>query len=371
MNTTPAEDEVMESTLDEAMELLAEQEAELSATDEVNELPPSDIIAFNELRSCFDLVRLYETGKLDIQPDFQREVVWQPAAQTRFIDSLAKQLPIPSMCIALDFKNDKRYMVDGLQRMSSLIAFFKDNDWRLTKLDDVYPELSGKKVSYIKDHSPEIFGRIEDLTIPVTVLRCDMTNKAHQEYLFTIFHRLNAGGSRLNNQEIRNCIYQGSLNSLLLELSKSQMFSNLFDIKEKKKYRFSNEELLLRALAHSDGFEGYNGPLSKYLNDFMSDNRDIDVAKFKDTLEFAIKFIYERILQGSPFGRVSKAQIEALFVAVIRNRAVLEANNDAEIRIKYAGLRDDPLFSVDSLKEGLASPDKIKARLTRAVEVFN
>lgn len=371
MNTTPAEDESVDNAVDEAMEQLAAQEAELSSTDEVNELPPSDIIAFNELRSCFDLVRLHETGKLDIQPDFQREVVWQPAAQTRFIDSLAKQLPIPSMCIALDFKNDKRYMVDGLQRMSSLISFFKNSDWRLTRLNDVYPELSGKKVSYIKEHSPEIFERIENLTIPVTVLRCDMSKKDHQEYLFTIFHRLNAGGSRLNNQEIRNCIYQGSLNSLLLELSKSQMFSSLFDIKENKKYRFSNEELLLRALAHSEGFEGYNGPLSKYLNNFMSDNRDIDVAKFKDTLEFAIKFIYERVLKGSPFGRVSKAQIEALFVAVIRNRAVLEANNDDEIMIKYAGLKEDPLFSVDSLKDGLAAPDKVIARLSRAIEVFS
>lgn len=363
MNTTPAEDE--------ALDKLAEQEAELSATDEVNELPPSDIIAFNELRSCFDLVRLYETRKLDIQPDFQREVVWQPAAQTRFIDSLAKQLPIPSMCIALDFKNDKRYMVDGLQRMSSLIAFFKNDEWRLTKLDDVYPELSGKKVSYIKDHSPEIFERIENLTIPVTVLRCDMANKAHQEYLFTIFHRLNAGGSRLNNQEIRNCIYQGSLNSLLLELSKSKMFVNLFEVKENKKYRFSNEELLLRALAHSRGFEQYTGPLSKYLNDFMSDNRSVDVTQYKDDLEFALKFIYERVLKGSSFGRVSKAQIEALFVAVIRNRITLEKEDDAAIAIKYAGLRDDPLFSVAALKEGLAAPDKVTARLARAIEVFS
>lgn len=362
MNTTPAEDDPQDQ--------LAKMEAELSSTDEVNELPPSDIIAFNELRSCFDLVRLHETGKLDIQPDFQREVVWPPAAQTRFIDSLAKQLPIPSMCIALDFKNDKRYMVDGLQRMSSLISFFGNDDWRLTKLDDVYPELSGKKVSYIKAHSSDIFERIENLTIPVTVLRCDMAAKAHQEYLFTIFHRLNAGGSRLNNQEIRNCIYQGSLNSLLLELSKSEMFVSLFDIKETKKYRFSNEELLLRALAHSQGFENYSGPLSKYLNDFMSNHRNVDVTQFKADLEFAIKFIYDRVLVGSPFGRVSKAQIEALFVAVIRNKAVLAEEIETKIKEKYDSLRNDPLFSVDALKDGLAAPDKVIARLKRAVEIF-
>jgi uncharacterized protein with ParB-like and HNH nuclease domain len=37
--------------------------------------------------------------------------------QTRFIDSLMKQLPIPSMCISLDYKTDKRYIIDGLQRI--------------------------------------------------------------------------------------------------------------------------------------------------------------------------------------------------------------------------------------------------------------
>lgn len=355
---------------DDGFEKLAEQEAELSSTDEVNELPPSDIIAFNELRSCFDLVRLHETGKLDIQPDFQREVVWQPAAQTRFIDSLAKQLPIPSMCIALDFKKDKRYMVDGLQRMSSLITFFKDENWRLTKLDDVNPELSGKRVSFIKENSPEIVERIENITIPVTVLRCDLSNRAHQEYLFTIFHRLNAGGSRLNNQEIRNCIFQGSLNSLLLEISKSDTFVSLFDIKENKKYRFSNEELLLRALAHSESYEAYAGPLSKYLNDFMSKNRNVEVEGFRSSLEFAVDFAYNRVLKGAHFERTSKAVIEALLVAIIRNRDTLEKATDEHIEEKYSELRSDPIFGIEALSEGLAAPDKVISRISKAIEIF-
>jgi len=356
---------------DGQLEELLEQEAELSATDEINEIPPSDIIAFNELRSCFDLVRLYETGKLDIQPDFQREVVWSSAAQTRFIDSLAKQLPIPSMCIALDFKNDKRYMVDGLQRMSSLIAFFKNIEWRLTRLGDVNPALSGRKVSYIKEHSPDICERIENVTIPVTVLRCDLSNKTHQEYLFTIFHRLNAGGSRLNNQEIRNCIYQGSLNEMLISIAKSTEFTNLFELKSNKKYRFSNEELLLRALAHSQDYESYVGPLSKYLNDFMSDNRNVDVSKFRDDLMFAIDFIYHKVLSGAAFERVSKAHIEALFVAVIRNRHKLLTESNTTVKHKYDRLKVNPLFSIDALKEGLAAPEKVIARLKAAVEIFS
>ncbi len=66
-------------------------------------IPPNDVVAYNELRSCADLYRMFATGKLEIQPDFQREVVWKNDEQSRFIDSLVKQLPIPSMCFSLDY----------------------------------------------------------------------------------------------------------------------------------------------------------------------------------------------------------------------------------------------------------------------------
>jgi hypothetical protein len=33
----------------------------LEYTDSLNELPPSDIVAFNELRSCADLLRLHSS----------------------------------------------------------------------------------------------------------------------------------------------------------------------------------------------------------------------------------------------------------------------------------------------------------------------
>src|SRR5207237_2158764 len=89
--------------------------------DDNSELPPSDIVAYNELRSCADLFRMYTQGILDIQPDFQREVVWKSPAQTRFIDSLMKQLPIPSMCFSFDYTTQKWTVIDGLQRMSSIL----------------------------------------------------------------------------------------------------------------------------------------------------------------------------------------------------------------------------------------------------------
>lgn len=86
-------------------------------------IPPPDIVAYNELRSCVDLVRMHGSGKLELQPDFQRDVVSKAGDQSRFIDSLVKQVPIPSMCFSLDYKTQHWKVIDGLQRMSSIVKF--------------------------------------------------------------------------------------------------------------------------------------------------------------------------------------------------------------------------------------------------------
>ena len=359
--------------LEEYDEELESEEDELASLDESNENPPSDIVAFNELRSCADLFRLYEAKQLDIQPDFQRDFVWPPADQTRFIDSLAKQLPIPSMCISLDYKTDKRQVVDGLQRMSSIVKFLSEPDWRVSKLNDIDNKISNKTVEYIKREYPEIYSRIENTTIPVTVLRCDLSKRTHQEYLFTIFHRLNKGGLKLTNQEIRNCIYSGKFNSLLKEIVSSKEFIRLFSLDPNKKYRYANEELILRILAFAEKHDDYKGPLSKYLNNFMSNNRGASEEKLENLrfkINSSIELLYKKTLDEEPFPRLSKATTEAIFVGIIRNFETVVELDTGALKARYQELRGDALFSISALKEGLAARDRVLARLSRAIEIY-
>lgn len=353
---------------------LEDAEEEQQYVDESDETPPSDIVAFNELRSCADLYRLYCEGQLDISPDYQRDVVWPATNQTRFIDSLAKQLPIPSMCISLDYKNDKRQVVDGLQRMSSIIRFLGEKTWRLSNLKDIDKSISNKTVEFIQREHKEIYSRIENTTIPVTVLRCDLSKRSHQEYLFTIFHRLNTGALKLTNQEIRNCIFSGNFNDLLKELALLEHFKLLLDIREDRKYRFSNEELILRVLSFSESHKKYKGPLTKHLNAFMAKHRNADdsvLDKFEHDFEDTLDIIYTKCLGEEPLPRLSKATTEALMVGVIRNLEVSRTRRKSDSRRRYDRLRQDPLFSVDALKEGLAARDRVVARLDRAVKIFS
>jgi len=350
-------------------------EKQLQETDDFNETPPSDIVAFNELRSCADLLRMYETGQLNIQPDFQRDVVWSGPMQTRFVDSLVKQLPIPSMCISLDYKTQERLVIDGLQRISSILFFLSEKkEWKLSKLEDIDPKISGKTNLYIRKKYSGIIDKVENTTIPITVLRCDYTKKNHMAYLFTIFHRLNTGGNKLTNQEIRNCIYSGPFNETLRNLVVFDNFRKLFSLEEDKSYRFAYEELILRFFAFSELFENYRGRLAKFLNEYMEDNRlmaesqrsDLE-QKFKDI----VNLIYFKICDQQSLPKISKATSEALFVGISRNFDNLQNENEAQLQERFNNLMNDQLFSVDSLKGGLSSNEGVQARMNRSIEIFS
>ncbi|TLS66286.1 DUF262 domain-containing protein [Mariprofundus erugo] len=358
---------------DEFNDEIEKFEREQEETEDYNEAPPSDIVAFNELRSCADLVRMYKAKQLIIKPDFQRDVVWTNPNQTRFIDSLVKQLPIPSMCLSLDYKTEKRLMIDGLQRISSIIRFLTDDEWRLSKLEDIDPRISGRNVSHIRDKYFEIYSRIENLTIPVTVLRCDYSKSSHMNYLFTIFHRLNTGGNKLSNQEIRNCIYQGPFNELLKSIVQNTNTRYLFNLESDNSYRFSYEELFLRAFCFSEKLDSYKGKLAKFLNDYMDEKRKIDEAHIERlgrNMQRSINLLYQRVLDGQSMPKLSKATTEAILVGVYTHIDRLEGMPDQDLRTRLQALRDDDQFSIANLKEGLSAPDKVKDRISRAIQIF-
>jgi len=342
--------------------------------DDFDQQPPPDIVAYNELRSCADLYRMYDREILDIAPDFQRDSVWNPASQTRFIDSLIKQLPIPSMCFSLDYKTQKWQVIDGLQRMTAIIRFLGDKDWRLSSLEDIDKRLSGKKVATFRDESSPhhiLYQRLENLTLPITVIRCDYSKKSHLEYLFTIFHRLNTGGTKLNNQEIRNCIFSGKFNTLLKkELNENENWRLINRLNDKEDQRFKHVEIILRFFAFNDDLQTYKGNLSKFLNEYMRKHRNPDEAflakkkkEFEDTAD-----IVSRILE--PDERVGISTLEALMIGVSNNIDILKKYNSQELKNLYVKLKEHPSLSPDFLSGGVAKRDKVEARVEAAREIF-
>jgi len=346
--------------------------------DDTSEAPPSDIVAFNELRSCADLARMTEDEVIDLQPDFQRDVVWKPADQTRFIDSLIKQLPIPSMCFAFDHKTDTWIVIDGLQRMSAIVKFLSGGDWKLSKLDDIDERISGvlaASFSKAKKGEPlrKLFDRVKNKTLPITVLRCDFSKKSHMEYLFTVFHRLNSGGSKLNNQEIRNCIYSGGFNSLLKKLDADPRWRKFNRMRDGNNYRFLKQEVILRFFAFLDRPDLYNGQVGKFLNDYMYTYREPD-AKFLEAKEN----IFDRVMNvlgtafpDGPQEYIPTAVNEAMLVAIASNADYLREKSKADLLDLYREMRASEHFRDEGLAEGLSKKEKVAARLATARDIFS
>lgn len=338
-------------------------------------IPPIDIVAYNELRSCADLYRLYEKGTLEIQPDFQRDVVWKIDEQSRFIDSLVKRLPIPSMCFSLDYITQEWKVIDGLQRMSSIINFLGEKKWILKNLEDIHPLLRGAKNHELRDGNVDqlrLYSTVLDMSIPITVIRCDYSKLAHMQYLFTIFHRLNSGGVRLNNQEIRNCIYSGKFNDLLKEFDRKN--SDWTSIKRRiwgKMDRFRSVEILLRALAFSENLAEYDGNLARFLNSYMhekSQDQNIDIKLIHENLNTMARYANQALRKHS--SKISLTFIEAMLVAILKNAENLDQKKPNNLSEIFVSMLRERQFS-EAARYAISSEANVKARINVAVKHFS
>ena len=339
--------------------------------------PPADVVAFNELRSCADLFRLHREGVLEIQPQFQREVVWQRPAQSIFIDSLIKQLPIPSMCFSLDYVTQKWQVVDGLQRMTSIVSFLnEDKEWRLSRLSEIDPKISGKTNLDLKDGDENekiLYRRIQNLSLPITVIRCDQSKSNHSEYLFSIFHRLNAGGARLNHQEIRNCIFSGSLNEHLRGLDKDRKWTFIKNLIPGKGTRFRSIELILRFFALSEVGDQYDGNMARFLNSYMRENRNASKKKLDQltvNLFESVK-ILQRALNHLKVSKISSTIVETALIGIASNIDFLSTVNDVILARMLVKLMDSYVISSEESRSDTTAKDKVRQRISESKKIFS
>lgn len=361
-------------------ELLKEEGASFFSEDKNQPIPPDNVVAYNELRSCADLNRMHASGKLEIQPDFQREIVWKPEEQARFIDSLVKQLPIPSMCFSMDYQTKKWKVIDGLQRMYTITSFLGTADWKLAIVSDIHPLLRGKINSQLKngsDAEKRLYSSVEDISIPITVIRCDYENESHMKYLFMIFNRLNSGGARLNNQEIRNCIYSGKFNDLLKDFDKN---NKAWRYVQRRIWgsmnRFRSVEVLLRALALSHDLDRYDGNLAGFLNTSMqkfSRESERRFSIYKSNLEIMAKMA-AGVLEELPHGKKSLMFVEGILVGILSNVESVPRGSHNELKGWFKLKSDEfsrlPAYS-EGARYGLADAQKVKDRLLQARQVFS
>lgn len=211
------------------------------------------------------LYNKYKRGKLIVQADFQRRFVWDRVKASRLIESALLEVPLP--VIYLSQENDgKEYVIDGQQRLTSFFSFidgmFPDGkNFVLTNLN-VFSELIGKTYKELDE--------VYQDKIRYCKIRTITFRKESQEDLkFEVFERLNTGAMPLNDQELRNCVYRGTYNELLKELSHDTDFMKLMGYTALDK-RMKDVEYVLRFAAfYHATYDHYKPPMGRFLNEDM------------------------------------------------------------------------------------------------------
>lgn len=281
------------------------------------------------------------------------------------------------MCFSYSYKTEEWQVIDGLQRISTIISFLdKDSDWVLSALPDIDQRISGVAVAEFHKKGTDLsklLRRVENATLPVTVLRCDPSLETHSNYLFTIFHRLNTGGMRLNNQEIRNCIYSGELNKLLKKLDDDKAWLRLNGLSKPTSDRFRRQEIILRFFAFHDAFEEYTEGLARFLNNYMRKNRNLPKQQIESKIELfsiTIRVIDSKLGAKITDKKLNLALFEALLVGVGRNADQLSKETPAKVAKRFAALIAHEEFAEGKLLEGLSKTVRVQGRLKVAVKLF-
>lgn len=223
----------------------------------------------------------YQRGKLNIQPSYQRQYVWDAKKASLLIESVLLDIPIPIIYLAQNEEGVEN-VIDGQQRLTSLFSFMEGKfpDSKIFKLTglNVFKELKGKTYKDLDDAKQE---KIRDYALRVI----SFTNESDPDLQYEIFQRLNTGSVALNDQELRNCIYRGKFNDLLKELAQNEDFRFITGIL-KPHSRMKDVEMVLRFIAFRENtYMNYQSPIKKFLNDTMRKLRnldDVDAKRIRD-----------------------------------------------------------------------------------------
>lgn len=232
---------------------------------------------------------------IKLNPDYQRSFVWSEVQKSRLIESFIMNIPVPPVFLyEIEFASYE--VMDGRQRLTTIRDFY-NNKFSLVGLE-VWAELNGMKYSELPSNIKLGIDRRYISTI-VILKETAKTHVEERELKQYVFERLNTGGTKLTDQEIRNAILPGKMNEFCKRLAlENSQFHEIFNIikidynsriseggeyLEEKYIRMEDVELVLRFFAYrqlnSNPMNTVKSILDVYLNE--ANNQIIDDHQYE------------------------------------------------------------------------------------------
>jgi hypothetical protein len=180
--------------------------------------------------SIQDLVDVYNSQKLNLNPPYQRNDIWPPLSKKRLIESIKKGFPLPTFF--LHVKEDEKYeMIDGQQRTRTFLGyqkgFFSDTD----------------KLFYNNSNGSELYNSYK-INVCLVKIEEDETGVIEDFY-----YRVNKYGLKINRPEMKRAGFaQTEFQELTEKLAKEQSFVQLAIFSEKTLERLNDLDFVSELL---------------------------------------------------------------------------------------------------------------------------
>lgn len=225
-----------------------------------------------------EIISMVKESKLLPRPEFQRRLVWSRDDKNHFLDSVLRGYPFPEIYFSdgdvnLETGEGTQLLVDGLQRVSTLIQYF-DGDPEL-KLTAVLPYRA------LPEDEKKAF-----LQYDVAVRDLGTISK---DEVIEVFKRLNATKYSLLDIEINNAIYAGALKSFCERIAENEFFRthNVFNATDYKRmgdlrYVLGIVGTMLQGYFNRD--DAFEGLLGRFNDEFPMQQEIAD--RLNNTFDF-------------------------------------------------------------------------------------
>lgn len=328
-----------------------------------------------------ELISMYEEDEL-VKPELQRKYVWDKVEASRFIESILLGLPVPSVFLAQS--GSQKLIVDGYQRIMTVYDYMRGifstdkKVFRLSNSEKINARWRNKAFSELSTDDQR---KIKSTTIHAIIFEQKKPENDGTS-LYQVFERINISGRTLTPQEIRNCVYQGSFNTMLFEINENKTWRELFGTEEADS-RMRDLEYILRFFTMKTGdildTESKQISLKKALNDFMKTHKEdspADIQRFKDEFDTTVQLVYDHIgkdaFRNYTRGKFSKKFHPAIFDAIMVAVFLIHKQGiplDDVSEEKHIALLENPGFK-EATSKRTTDVENIRKRIFLAGEML-
>lgn len=300
-------------------------DVEIETSDEDEELYVEyDIATYPSDNTLSVLKDMWKNDDIEI-PKFQRGFVWNIKQSSLLVESFLRGLPVPPIFLFVG-EDNKNLVVDGLQRLSSIMYFYEGYFGPATSSGkrQVFKLAGLSKKSRFYNKTFDDLSETDKRKFNNSVLRAvnirQLSPNKDRSSVYHIFERLNTGGTPLSPQEIRNTVYRGDIIDQLQGANDDADWRLIFG-KQDLDRRERDTEIVLRLLGLFLSGQKYERPMKRFLNDTMYENRDLKKKRarefFKnwpDITEFVTDELGEKPFH--PRGPLNVAVLDSVMTAL-------------------------------------------------------